>query len=834
MLTDDLKYAIRGLGRRKGFTAVAVLTLAIGIGANTAIYSVVDATLLRPLPFVEPDRLMTVSLTTPPNHGAMTTDDMDWSYPKFEMFRREQRQFTSLSVWQGQSSFSLTGINEAERVRGETVGGEYLRTLGVRPALGRDFTAEEDQTSETHLVAILGFDLWSRDFGRDPQAIGRSVALNARTYRIVGVAPRGFRGLSGSAQLFVPVHTQSTQALSQRWSHQWSVIARLKPGVTAAQARSMAAILGKRIDEAYPDPMPNGGAWGAKARTVDEARVDPAIRQSVLVLFGAVAFVLLIACVNIANLLLARASSRRKEIAVRLALGASAGRLVRQLLTESVVLALAGGVGGIGVAMLGVRVLGAVDPATGSSILGAGGGFTAVVTGDVRVSGATLGFALLLSLVTGVLFGLAPALQATRASVTEAMKGGGAATVGAGGVRALTGRNILIVAEFALALVLLVGAGLMLKSLDRLLAARTGIDAEHVQTFGVSLPSVKYRPRDIPRDSVTPGQQLFAQLTDRVAALPGVTAAGLSSCAPLSGGCNETILFYRDRETPKGAEAVVGVHFVSPGFFSALRVPLKGGRMFAAADGMKSPKVVVINEAMAKRFFPGENPIGKPIGVGVAGFDERDEIVGIVGDIKYDGLDQPTKPDVFISTTQMPATSLIMFVRGSAPSSVVVPAIRRELASLDKDLPMFDVLTMRDRIGGATTRPRYSAMLFGTFAAVALVLSAIGIYGVMSYAVTQRSREIGIRMALGADRSRVLGMIVGRGMSLAAIGAATGALIALAGGRVLTSMLYEVKPTDPVTFSLVAALLGVVALVASAIPARRATRVDPLSVMRAE
>jgi len=823
-LLEDLRYAARSLAKQPGFSLIAMLTLAVGIGANTAIYSVVDATLLRPLPFKDPDRLMKVSLTAPGMHGRPAMDDFPWSYPKYQDFRRLQPVFEDTALYRG-ALFNLTEIQEAEQVRGEQVGAGYFPVLGVRAQVGRTFLPEEDATPETHPVAILSHGLWQRRFGGDPKVAGRTVTLNGKRYTVVGVLPPGFQGLTGPAEVWLPTMTSDARDLSQRWSHSYDLVARLKPGASEAQAASAVAVLGPRIDEAHSDPRFKG--WGAKARSLGEARIDPVIRRSVLVLFGAVAFVLLIACVNIANLLLVRGSARQREIAIRLAVGASRARLVRQLLTESLLLAFLGAAAGLALAYWGVELLSAVNPASGAAFGRRLSGLTLLGLSSIRIDARALLFTLGAALATGVLFGLLPALQASRPNLTDALKSGGARPSGLGGIRALTGKSVLVVTEVALALVLLAGAGLMIKSLGRLLATKTGVDPENVLTLRINLPPERYGPQTF--------TAFFGDLETRVSALPGVLSAGMGNCYPLAGGCNTTVIWFRDRpEASRGSEPLVGVHFVSPEYFKTLRVPLLRGRMFTRADRQGAPKVVLISETAARKFWPNEDPVGKPVGVGQGGFGDRAEVIGIVGGVRYGQAEEAPRPDVYISHLQSPRSSLMIFARAAGDPLALAEAVRREVRTLHKDFPVFDIQTLRGRLGQATARTRFSATLLAVFASIALVLAAVGIYGVMSYAVTQRTREIGIRIALGARPGDVLALVVRRGLLLALAGIAIGLAAALVSTRVLATLLYEVTPGDPLTYVAITLLLGAVALLATYIPARRATRVDVLSALRAE
>ena len=827
-ILQDLRYATRTLARQPGFTAIAVFTLAVGIGANTAIYSVVDATLLRALPFQNPDRLMKVSLVAPARFGGPPQDDVVWSYPKYQTFRQSQMVFSDSAVYRP-TLVNLTGTNEPEQIRGEIVGASYFPLLGIKPAAGRSFLESEDVIPERDMVAMISHSFWERRYGADAAAVGKSIGLDLKSYTIVGVVPAGFQGLTGPADVWLPAHVlRGPDDLGQRWSHSWEMVARLKPGIGVEQARSAVTLLGTLIDQAHPAPR-NQAAWGAKARTLSEARLDPAIRKSVLVLFGAVSFVLLIACVNIANLLLARGSTRSREIAIRLATGANRRRLVRQLLTESLMLAMLGAVASVVLAWAGVQALNLINPANPNTVGNAFGrrlaGMSALGLSGIRLNSRALLFTFGIALLTGILFGLAPAFQGSRANVADALKSGGARPSGLAGVRVLTGKSVLVVTEVALAVMLLIGAGLMIKSFGRLIATRTGVDPDHVLTVRINLPGAGRAPGVV---------AFFSQLEARVASQPGVVSTGLMNCHALSGGCGGTIISFPGRPpVPQGSEPPVGLPMASPGYFKTMKIPLLRGRMFTDSDRPDTPKVVLINETAARSFWPGEDPIGQHIGLGANGY-ERAEVIGIVGDVRYGQMDEPAKPDVYINFAQAPRGALILYARTSGNPAALTQAVRQEVHALNRDLPVFDVKTMSDRISAATARARFSAILLAVFAGIALALSAVGIYGVMSYLVTQRTREIGIRMALGARQGDVLSLVLGRGITLAAVGVALGVGGALAATRLLETMLYEVRPGDLETYLVIAGVLLGVALAASYIPARRAAWVDPSSALRAE
>jgi predicted permease len=817
---DDVRYAVRGLRRRPGFTVVAVLTLAIGIGANTAIYSAVDALLLRSLPFHEPHRLMDVAQAVAEGGTA------PWSYPKARFFIDAQRSYSSLAL-HGSTQTTLTG-NDAERIGVEEVTAQYLRTLGVTVALGADFDPSLDGVKGARRVALISDALWQRRFNADPRIVGKVLSLNNDPWEIVGVLPPNFRGLSGRADALVNLTARPAEELDQPWSLEFSMIGRLRDGVTAEQASAEAELLGPRIYEAYPTEkgmLSTSNApeqWTAEARPLDAIRVADGLRKSLLVLFGAVAMVLLITCVNLANLLVARAATRRQEIAVRQAIGAGRGRLVRLLVTESAVLAALGGMASLAVAYLGTRILSRINPQETLSAQGLQGGIGSVGFESIRFDGRTLLFTLAITVVVTFLFGLLPALRASRADLAASLKDGSEAS--GWGRRVGVSRRSLVVAEVALALVLLAGSGLMLRSLANLMGVNPGFDARNVLTLRLSVP-----PGNIAPDSM-PG--FYERLLETVAAVPGVRQVALADCPPLSGGCNGTIMTFADRPQTSTGNAMVGVHWVSPTWFQTMRVPLVRGRMFTAQDRLGTPKVVLINEAAARRHFPGEDPIGKRVAVYQGGFNTGAEVIGIVGDVRFGTIDSTAVPDTYISYGQARISRMMIFARTAGDPALLAPSIRGAIHELAPQFPVYDIRPMSSRVSTASAQARFSAVLLGLFAVVALSLAVMGIYGVMSFAVAQRTREIGIRMALGADRRRVLGLILGEGALLAGVGVVIGVVGALAATRALASMLFEVTPTDPWTYGAMVAVLAAAALVASLIPARRAAGVDPMIALR--
>jgi putative ABC transport system permease protein len=817
---DDVGYALRGLRRSPGFTTVAVLTLAIGIGANTALFSAVDALLLRALPFREPQRLMDVVQTLDAGGTAQ------WSFPRYAFYRDAQKSFGSLAVHRSRP-VTLTGT-DPQRVTIEDVSPQYLRTLAIDVARGRDFGADVDVAGGAPRQVILTDAMWQSRFGADPGILGKNLLIDNQPWEIIGVLPPGFRGLSGNAAAFLNLTARAPESLAESWSLEYSMIARLAEGVTAQQASSEARGLGPRIAAAFPSQagtLTTSRApekWSADAHPLDDIRVADGVRRSLLVLFGAVGLVLLIACVNLANLLIARAVSRKREIAVRLAIGAGRGRLVRMLVTESLILAVLGGVASLAIAVAGTRVLSTINPQETLRVQGLSGGLGVAGFETISFSGTALAFTFIVTLAVGLLFGLLPALRATRTELTSDLKDGRA---GHGAVRRVGGgRRALVVAEIALALVLLAGSGLMIRSLGNLLNVDPGFDGTNTLTLRLAVPAGVVAPDSMPG--------FYGQLQEAIQGLPGVESVALADCPPLSGGCNGTIMTFADRPPSATGNAMVGVHWVSANWFSTMRVPLKRGRLFTDADRLGAPKVVLINEAAAREYFPGEDPIGKRVAVYQGGFNTGAEVVGIVGDVRFGTIDSTARPDTYISYGQARLPRMMIFVRTTGDASVLTAPVRAMVRRIAPQMPVFDIMPMRDRMGAATSQARFSAVLLTIFAIVALSLAVIGIYGVVSFGVAQRTREIGIRMALGADGQGITGLVLREGTLLAALGVVIGLAGALAGTRALRTMLFEVTTTDPVTYGGIVLVLVVAVLLANWLPARRAARVDPMIALR--
>ncbi|MDQ3802556.1 MAG: ABC transporter permease [Acidobacteriota bacterium] len=808
-LLQDLRFAARVLWKSPGVSAVAVVALTLGIGANTAIFSVVNAVLLRPLPYKDPERLVRLS------EDSERVPQMSVAYPNFLDWREQQTVFEQMAAMQLQS-YNLSGGGEAERLSGRNVSPEFFSVLGVAPALGRTFTEEENARGRERVV-VLSHGLWQRRFGGDKGILGRAVTLNGEPFTVVGVLPRGF--LYGSpTDVFVPIGSALDEMMmSSRGYHPGIyVLARLKDGVGLERAREEMKAIAARLAAQYP--ASNSGNT-VRMQPLGEYFVGE-IRPSLLILLAAVGMVLLIACANVANLLLARAAARGREIAIRTALGASRLRIVRQLLTESVTLALAGGVCGLLLALWGVDLLRSL---TADNL---------PPTAEVGLDANVLLFTLAVSLVTGVAFGLAPALQASRMDLNTSLKEGGRSQ--SGGVGRQRMRNILVVAEVALSLLLLIGAGLMLKSFFRLRQAEIGFNPQNLLTMQVSRTVGK-------GEDPARAAAFFDQLRERLEATPGVGAAAYTGGMPML-GAPDTSVMVAGRPAPEPGKAPQAVLFItSPGYLEAMGIRLVRGRFFDEHDDANSQLVAVVDEAFARIIFPGEDPVGQRL---KGGGDVPDaEIVGVVEHVNNYGLNVPeaVQPQLYYAFKQVPKNymadalgNVYVAVRTSGDPAALVPAVRREAQALDPAQPLYNINTMEEVLAQSVATQKLSMLLLGLFAGVALALAAVGLYGVMSYTVTQRRHEIGVRMALGARPSDVLRMVVGQGMLLTAVGIGVGLLGALAATRLMASLLYGVSATDPATFAGIPLVLASVALAANYIPARRAMKVDPMEALRYE
>jgi putative ABC transport system permease protein len=798
-LLQDLRYASRMLVRAPGFTAVVALTLALGIGANTAIFSVVYALLLRPLPYGEPDRIVMVwqDMTGRggPAHG--------WTTPgNFADLAGEHAVFESVTAIRGWQP-TLTGLGDPEPLVGEQVSREYFAVLGVAPARGRAFTAQDDAPGAAR-VAVISHGLWQRRFGGDPAVLGRQVTLGGEPHEIVGVMPESFRpAVSTDAEIWRP--GRLNRASPARGMVILHMAARLAPGVDVEQARAAAHSIARQLEQAHPDY--NRGVTFTLVPLHDQIVGD--IRSSLLVLLAAVGFVLLIACANVANLLLARASGRTREIAVRLALGALRGRIVRQLLTESLLLAVVGGALGLLVGTWGVDALATVVPSNLPAIGGEHG---------LHVERHVLAFAGAVTLVTGLLFGLMPAIQASRSALGPALKDGGRGSAGSGGQRA---RRSLVVAEIAVALVLLVGSGLLLRTFVRLQAADLGFNPSGVLIGEVLTPQIKYPTREALI-------AFYDRLLERVTALPGVETAALSSIVPLRGDNDVDVAIEGQAPPAPGHETTTWYRLVSADYLKAMGIPLRRGRGFAPHEAAPS---VVVNETAARRFWPGEDALGRRVRVGSSPWLT---VVGIAGDVSGRGARGEARVEMYVPYWQVAEPGINIVLKSGGTPESLTGSVRAAVKALDPDMPVSNVAPMTRIVEASIAQPRFLALLVSIFAALAMALAAIGIYGVMSYTVAQRTAEIGVRLALGADRQAVFALVVRDGLLLAAGGIGIGAVGAFVVGRGLSTLLYAVAPGDPATYAATATGLLAVALAATVLPARRATRVDPLTALRAE
>jgi predicted permease len=815
-LRHDLRYARRTLRSNPGFSFLAVLILAVGIGATTAIFSVVNATLLRPLPFREPERLMSLFLRMPVQYGSGEID-MVWSYPKYQAFLNAQRSFTETAIHVAES-YTIGGVDGAERVSGEGVSARYFSILGLKPQRGRFYLDSEDRSTGGDLSVVISDGYWRERFGAAESAVGSLLELNGRRYTVVGIAPPGFAGMSGNARVW-PLFTaiRGIQTLQSVNTHQFEVVARLTLTATAGSAKSDMQNVGRVINATYPDDGGNA-RWGAAGYTLQELRVDPMVGRSVVVLAVAVSLLLLIACVNVANLMLARAAARRRELAVRLAIGAGRGRLVRQLLTESVVLAAVGVIVGVGFAWLAVRALSAMAPLAAANLSSVRGTLTVISLGGIVLDGRAMWLAVIVAIFTGLVTGLIPALAAARIPVADAMRQGAVATPTFSGLRNLTSRGVLVIAEIGLAVVLLVTSGLMIRTLGHLFAAQVGYRPDGVLTARVTLPSGRPANQSV--------GQLWDAVIQRVSALPGVVSAAVGSCAPVGDHCEGT-----DVRLPGHSEqAHVSYHVVSSGYFATLGIPMERGREFSSGDRAETQPVMVINATAARTIWGTDDPLTTPV--------PRDprplDVVGVAGDVRYEDVEAPAMPAIFVPLAQGGRTRAMLFVRTAGDPAALAPAVRNAIRELDRNHTVSEVATLRDRMYDATARDRFATRVLSAFAVTALLLAAIGIYGVLSLAVAQRRRELGIRMALGAERGGVLAMILGQAMSVAAAGGAVGAVGAVLAGRALGRMLYGVTPADPLTYVVSGAVLAAAVFAAAILPALRATQVHPMVALRSD
>jgi putative ABC transport system permease protein len=797
-LWRDLRFGFRALVKNKAFTGVVVLTLALGIGANSLIFSVINTVLLRPLSYQDPDGLIVVW-----EHNVPRARDRNIVSPaNFLQWRDQNKVFEQLAAFQD-VRLNLTGVGDPEELPVQRITANLFPMLGVAASPGRNFTNDEDSPAAER-VAILSHRLWQRRFNGDPQVIGKPLALNNESYTVVGIMPAEFEFFNPEIEVWVPLKF-AADARNAR-GRSLNVLARLKPGITLEQARGDMTGIAARLAQEFPD---RNKGWTVNLIPLREQFVGN-FRLALLVLLGAVGCVLLIACANVANLLLARTAARRREISVRLALGATRGRIVRQLLTESLLLSFIGGGLGLLLAFVGGDLLAALLPKTMPHVQ------------KIGINWPVLGFTLLISLLTGVIFGLAPAFYASKGDVNESLKDGVRGSTAGGGRRL---RSVLLVFEVALALILLIGAGLLFKSFMKLQDVKPGFNPENVLTVRITLPQTGYAEND---------RQIafFDQLLERVSALPGVQSAGTNSFLPLGGIATSTSFTIEGRPQPEGAEEpVADIRSISPKYLETMGITLLKGRGITAQDTEKSPKVAIINETMARRIFPNEDPLGKRVSLSWSS-PMIGEIVGVAEDVREQGLDVPTRPMIYWSYPQFTSPTMNLVVRTTLEPSNLVASIRSEILRIDKNQPASRIVSMEQLLSESVAQPRFRTVLLALFAVVALILATVGIYSLISYGVAQRTGEIGVRMALGALPRDILKMVIGQGMLLVLIGIAIGLAAAYGMTRIMSSLLYGVEATDPVIFVSIATLLVVVALSACYLPARKALRVDPMEALR--
>ena len=804
-LIQDLRYALRTQSKRPGFAVIAVLTLALGIGASTAIFTVVDSALLRGLPYKSPETLYHLWEGTPQQQFSKR----EFSYPDYQDYQKNS-VFEGLVAYTGGGGI-MSGQGEPERINAPSVSANFFSVLGVDPIIGRTFQAGEDQQNGPR-VTVLTYGLWQRRFGGDRNIVGQNLTINGDSYTVIGILPPSFQFALRAADLFLPYQPTQNQ-LTRRYMHGTNLIARLKPSVSVEQAQAEVSMISGRIEEQFKESHA-----GTRAKIVPlQEEVIGSVRPILLVLLAAVGFVLLIACANVASLLLTKALARQKEVAIRSALGASRWRVIRQLLTESILLSLVGGAAGLVVAYLGVPALIAVLPESQLNAM--------PFLKSLKIDFGILSFSFLLSLFTGLLFGLAPALQSSRLDLNEALKEGGRNASAGSGQRL---RSALVISEIALAVVLLVGAGLMMKSLYNLLQVNVGFKTQNLLTMSVIAPVSKYT-------DATPQINFNDQLTQRVKSLSGVVNAGTVNILPLNGGNTTRFYVEGDPQPPPGQEIEANIRTVNDTYFQTIGVPLLAGRMFDQSDLANGQSVIVIGKSLADRVFPGRDPVGKQIKYAAVQAPPV-LIIGVVGDVKITGLDEALKPVIYYPFRQNSSMFQTLVVRTDVDPNVLANAVRSEVRNLEADAAIFNVRSMDRMIADtpASFMRRFPALLISIFAGVALLLASIGIYGVVSYSVSQQTHYIGVRMALGARPVDIVRMVLKQGLVLAIAGVGVGVVAALGLMRLLSTLLFNVSTHDLSIFATVTGALFLVALLACYLPARRATKVDPLVALRYE
>jgi putative ABC transport system permease protein len=800
---QDVRYGLRVLRKQPGFTAVAVLALALGVGANTAIFSVVNGVLLRPLPYTDPDKLVMVWEKNIPRNRLTNVvspaNYLDW--------KRQTQMLDPLAALVA-IQLNLTSQGDPIELDAQAVTVNFFDTLGIQPARGRGFTEEEERAGND-LVVILSHSLWQQRFGGSKDILGQAITLNSRSYTVIGVMAPDFYFMDREIDAWVPMVFDPGRDYRATTGRYLLSVARLKPGVTRDQAQAELEAIAAQLEQSHVNF--NAG-WSVNLVPLHEQIIGDA-RPIILVLLGAVCFVLLIACANVANLLLARAATRQKELALRTALGAGRAQIIGQLLTESVLLASFGGVLGLLLAYWGLKLLVAVSPDNIPRL------------NEIAIDWRVLVFTILISFITGIIFGLIPAIQASKPDLNATLKEGGRGARSGGSSRIV--RNLFVIAEVALSLVLLIGAGLMIKSFLRLQSVSPGFRTENILTLRLQLPRLRYQ-EDAKRAA------FYKQLEDRIRALPGVESVGSINFLQLAGQRSATRFVIVGRpDPPPGEEPVTDVRVVTPGYFDTMAIPLIKGRPLDERDTAQSPRVLLINETMARLYWPGEDPIGKRIKVSWSNEGE-DEIVGIVGDIRDMGLNLEIKPTIYWPHTRDSYAFMNVVVHTRTDPKTLAAAAQNEVRALDPEQPVADIRTMEDVLSESIARQRFNMLLIVIFASVALILAIVGIYGVIAYSVTQRTHEIGIRMALGAQSLDILKMVIGQGMLLTGIGLIAGIGAAVGLTWVMSSLLFDVATTDVMTFCLVSLVLGTAAMIATVVPARRATKVDPMVALRYE
>jgi len=810
-LWQDLRYGVRMLLKSPTYTLIVVITLALGIGANTAIFSIVNGVLLRALPYNDPEGLVMLWANRPQLQAQLGLEDFPVTAADFVDWREQNQVFEQMAAMRPQS-MNLTGSGEPELLAGVRVSASLFSLLGVSAVAGRAFLPEEDKAGARRVV-LLSYGLWQRRWAGSPQIIGQTIRLENEAYTVIGALPSDFNyprkgefpayfESFGKLELYMPI-AFTPEELNNRERGYLAALGRLRPGVGIERAQAEMDGIARRLTEQYPRTNTDKGVRLAPLHW----QVVGKAHRALLVLLGAVGCVLLLACANVANLMVSRAVGRASEIAVRAALGASRMRIVRQMLTESLMVALAGGALGLLLAWLGVKLTPAISP-----------GYLPRIE-DIRLDASVAGFTFIVSLLTGIIFGLLPALQASRLDINETLKDGGRSAAVEPRRRL---RSFLVAGEVALAFVLLIGAGLLLKSFVRLVEVDPGIDPNRVLTMDILLPRAKY--------SLVERAAFFQRVLDRVRTLPNVEAAGAVTPLPLSGAHSSTAFSIDGRPPSPGQSFRAGRRWASPDYFKTLRIPLRTGRLLAESDGAETPLVVVINEALARRYFANESPLGKRLA-----FDSTwREIVGVVRDVKYSGLEEEAGPEFYMPMAQVPPVFMTLVVRANGDPAPMASAIRAQVRAEDKDQPVSNIRTMEQLLANSIASRRFNMLLLSVFALAGLTLACLGLYGALSYTVTQRTREIGIRMALGAQTNDVLNMLLAQGMKLALAGLLIGLAGALALTRLLKTLLFGVSATDPIIFLQIALLLAFVALLACWIPARRAMKIDPLMALKRE